>query len=137
GSQYRPYEGTLALESDRDNPYWIINKDKLTSQTKRITGGLSGNFKVTDWWDILARLGYDQYNTNDYTYVAPGSAVSPLYQNGRLSKALLNYTYISSTVMSSFHKTFGDFDTRLMLGTTAENTKSLGQNYWGYDFVTA
>ena len=137
GTQYRPYAGTLALESDRDNPYWIINEDNLTSQTKRITGGLNGNFKITDWWDVVARLGYDQYNTNDYTYIAPGSAVSPLYQNGRLSKTLLNYTYISTTVMSNFHKTFGDFDTHLMLGTTAENTKSLSQNYWGYNFVTA
>ena len=137
GTQYRPYAGTLALESDRDNPYWIINEDNLTSETKRITGGLNASFKVTEWWDVVARLGYDQYNTNDYTYIAPGSAVSPLYQNGRLSKALLNYTYLSSTVMSTFHKTFGDFDTHLMLGTTSENTKSLGQNYWGYNFVTA
>ncbi|MDP4216859.1 MAG: TonB-dependent receptor plug domain-containing protein, partial [Bacteroidota bacterium] len=119
GSQYRPFTGTLPLEQDMDNPYWIINKDKLTSQTKRITGGISGNYKVTDWWDITGRLGYDQYNTNDYTYIAPGSAVIPLYQNGRLSKDMVGYTYITTTLMTNFHKTFGDFDTHLMLGTTS------------------
>ncbi len=137
GTQYRPFAGTLPLEDDMDNPYWIINEDKLTSQTKRFTGGINGNFKIADWWDITARLGYDQYTTNDYTYIAPGSAVSPLYQNGRLSKDPLNYTYITTTVMSNFHKTFGSFDTHLMLGTTSENTSILNQNYWGYDFVTA
>ncbi len=136
GTQHRVYAGTLALESDRDNPYWIINQDNLTSQTKRFTGGINGNFKITNWWDITGRLGYDQYATNDYTFIAPGSALAPLYQNGRLSKGLYDYTFTTTTVMSNFHKTFGDFDTHLMLGTTSENTKTSGQNHWGYGFNT-
>lgn len=137
GTQYRKFTGILPLESDFDNPYWIINKDKLTSQTKRITGGINASYKITNWWDLIARLGYDQYNTNDYTYIAPGSAVSQLYQNGRLSKSLFGYTYVTTTVMSNFHKTFGDFDTHLMLGTTSENTDLVSQNHWGYNFITA
>jgi TonB-linked SusC/RagA family outer membrane protein len=136
GTQYRPYAGTLALEADRDNPYWIINQDKLTSNTRRFTGGINGNFKITNWWDITGRLGYDQYSTNDYTYIAPGSAVAPLYQNGRLSKDLVDYSYITTTVMSNFHKTFGEFDTHLMLGTTSEDFNTKGQNHWGYVFST-
>ena len=74
---------------------------------------------MTTWWDVTGRLGYDQYSTNDYTFIAPGSAVAPLYQNGRLSKDMVDYTYITTTVMSNFDKRFGDFDTHLMLGTTA------------------
>ena len=135
GSQNRIYAGTLALESDRDNPYWIINQDSLTSQTRRFTGGINGNFKITNWWDITGRLGYDQYTTNDYTFIAPGSAVIQLYQNGRLSKNLYDYTYTTTTVMSNFHKTFSDFDTHLMVGTTAEDTKIGSQNHWGYGFT--
>lgn len=138
GTQYRPYAGIITeLQDDIDNPYWIINQDELTSQTKRITGGVSGNYKIAGWWDVIARLGYDQYTTDDYTYIAPGSAVAPLYQNGRLSKPKYDYTFITSTIMSNFHKTFGDFDTHLMLGTTSENTKTSRQNHWGYNFVTA
>ena len=137
GTQHRIFAGTLPLESDIDNPYWIINKDNLTSQTKRFTGGLNGSYKIASWWDVIARLGYDQYSTNDYTYIAPGSALAPLYQNGRLSKDLLDYTYITTTVMSNFHKTFGAFDAHVMVGTTAENTKTVSQNLWGYNFITA
>ncbi len=137
GTQFRPFAGTVPLENDQDNPYWIINEDKLTSQTKRITGDINGNYKLTSWWDITARLGYDQYNTNDYTYIAPGSAVSPLYQNGRLSKDFVGYTFITTTVMTNFHKKFGDFDTHLMLGSTSENTETPVQNLWGYNFITA
>ncbi len=137
GTQYRKFAGTVALEDDINNPYWIINEDDLTSKTNRFTGGVNGNFEVTDWWDVTAKIGYDQYTTNDYTYIAPGSAVSPMYQSGRLSKDLLAYTYITTTVMTNFHKTFGDFDTHLMLGSTSENTTTEGQNHWGYNFVTA
>ena len=137
GSQYRKFTGILPLESDIDNPYWIINEDNLTSKTNRFTGGISGNFKITNWWDITGRVGYDQYATNDYTFIAPGSAVIPLYQTGRLSKDLYDYSYLSTTVMSNFHKTFGDFDTHLMLGTTSESTEWRNQNHWGYNFITA
>lgn len=137
GSQYRPYAGTLDLASDRDNPYWIINKDKLTSQTKRLTGGVSGNYGIASWWDLTARLGYDQYTTNDYTFISPGSALAPLYQNGRLSKDMVNYTFLTTTVMNNFHKTFGDFEAHLMVGGTSENTQTNSQNHWGYNFITA
>jgi TonB-linked SusC/RagA family outer membrane protein len=136
GTQHRIYDGTLALEDDIDNPYWIVNEDNLTSKTNRFTGGINGNFKITNWWDITGRVGYDQYNTNDYTFIAPGSALAPLYQNGRLSKDLVDYTYITTTVMSNFHKSFGDFDTHLMLGTTSENFDTKTQNHWGYAFST-
>ncbi|HWJ27731.1 MAG TPA: SusC/RagA family TonB-linked outer membrane protein, partial [Flavisolibacter sp.] len=135
GTQHRIYAGTIALENDVDNPYWIINQDKLTSKTNRFTGGINGNFKITNWWDITGRLGYDQYATNDYTFIAPGSALSPLYQNGRLSKDLVNYTYITTTAMSNFHKTFKDFDTHLILGTTSEDFNTVNQNHWGYGFT--
>ena len=91
---------------------------------------------MTNWWDITGRVGYDQYNTNDYTYIAPGSALAPLYQNGRLSKDLVNYTYITTTVMTNFHKSFGDFDTHLLLGTTSEDFNTKNQNLWGYAFST-
>lgn len=137
GTQYRKFGGSIPLENDIDNPYWIINKDKLTSKTKRITGGLNASYKITSWWDVIARLGYDQYNTDDYTYVAPGSAVSPVYQNGRLSKNTFGYAYTTTTVMSNWHKTFKGFDTHLMLGTTSENTDITSKNNWGYNFVSA
>lgn len=137
GTQYRPFAGTVNLENDVDNPYWIVNKDNLTSKNKRVTGNINANFKATDWWDITARVGYDQYLTSDYTYIAPGSAVAQLYQNGRLSKSSYNYTFINTTVMSNFHKSFKDFDAHLMVGSSTENTHTVNQVQWGYSFITA
>jgi ferric enterobactin receptor len=137
GTQHRIYATTITdLANDVDNPFWIINQDKLTSKTNRFTGGINGNIKVTNWWDITGRLGYDQYSTNDYTFIAPGSAVIAKYQNGRLSKDMVNYTYITTTVMTNFHKTFKDFETHLMIGSTTDNFNTNVQNHWGWNFST-
>ncbi len=136
GTKYRLFDGIWELASDKENPYWIINKDKMYDKTHRFTGALSANFKITNWWDVTARFGYDNYTTDAYTYIAPGSVVKELYQNGRLSKSDYRYEYWSTNVMTNLHKTFGDFDLGLMLGTTAESTERLNQTHWGYNFVT-
>jgi TonB-linked SusC/RagA family outer membrane protein len=137
GSQHRIYAATITdLANDVDNPFWIINQDKLTSKTNRFTGGINGNFKITDWWDITGRLGYDQYSTNDNTFIAPGSAVIAKYQNGRLSKDQVNYTYVTTTVMTNFHKSIKDFDTHVLLGTTSDDFNTNVQNLWGWNFST-
>lgn len=136
GTKYRLFDGVWELANDMENPYWIINKDKMYDKTHRFTGALSGNYKLTDWWDVTARFGYDNYTTDAYTYIAPGSVVKELYQNGRLSKSDYRYEYWSTNVMTNLHKTFGDFDLGLMLGTTAESTERLNQTHWGYNFTT-
>ncbi len=136
GTKYRLFEGRLDLADDTENPYWIINKDKMTDKTNRFTGSLGGSFTITDWWDISSRVGYDQYTTDTYGYIAPGSVVKEIYQNGRLSKSDYNYTYMTTNIMSNFHKTFNDFDFNLLLGNTSESTEYHNQTHWGYNFIT-
>lgn len=70
GSKYRLFDGILSLADDTENPYWIINKDEISDETKRFTGALNASFEITDWWNIAARVGYDNYTTNGYTYIA-------------------------------------------------------------------
>jgi len=137
GTKYRLFDGIWDLANDLENPYWILNKDKMNDQTKRFTGALNATYKIADWWDISARLGYDQYITDSYSYVAPGSVVLEMYQNGRLSKSDYDYTFLSSNLMTNFHKTFGGFDLNLLLGTATEDTKWQNQTHWGYNFITA
>ena len=137
GSKYRLFEGVWDLASDRENPYWIINKNNLYDKVHRFTGGLNASFRIADWWDIAGRVGYDNYTTDAYTYVAPGSVAREMYQNGRLSKADYRYEYIATNFMTNFHNTFGDWDLGLMLGTSTDNTKNMNQNHWGWDFITA
>jgi TonB-linked SusC/RagA family outer membrane protein len=137
GDKYRLLDGSADLADDKENPYWIINRNKMTDRTKRITGSLAGSFEIADWWNISSRVGYDQYTTDAYTYIAPGSVVKPIYQKGRLAKSDYDYTYVTTNIMSNFHRTLGDFDFNLLLGSTAESMERMNQTHWGYNFITA
>lgn len=136
GSKYRMFEGLQDLQDDEENPYWILNKNKMTDGTSRFTGSLHADLKVTPWWTLTARAGIDKYTTNSYSYEAPGGALLEKYQNGFLSKSREDYQYISTNIMSNMEKTLGDFDFGLLLGTTSEDTKILNNTDWGYNFVS-
>ena len=135
GSKYRMFADRQNLEDDTENPYWIINKNKMNDETERLTGNLNASFKILDWWDISGRLGLDRYQTVATTYRAPGGAVLQKYQNGYLAKSMRNYKYFSTNWMSNMHQTFSDFDLNLLLGTTTEYTKAANQTHWGYNFT--
>jgi len=136
GSKYRMFEGLQDMASDVENPYWIINKNELSDQTKRLTGNINASVNFTDWLNLICRVGYDTYNTGAYTYIAPGGAVLELYQKGRLSKSNNNYEFLTTNVMLNFKKSFADFDLNLLLGNTTESTNRVNQDHWGYKFST-
>lgn len=136
GTKYRMFEGKQPLADDIENPYWILNKDKMSDKTNRFTGSVNASYKVSEWLDINYRLGYDNYVTNDYTFIAPGSAVKETYQNGKLSENDMTYEYITSNLMLNFHKTFGDWDFNVLLGQSVEDTRTKTNRRNGYNFVT-
>ncbi len=137
GSKYRMFEGLQELANDVENPYWIINKNELTDNVNRFTGGINASIDVTDWFNILYRVGYDTYNSGAYTYIGPGGAVLEKYQDGRLSKSSSDYGFVTSNLMMNFNKKIHDFDLNLLLGHTAESTSRTRRTFWGYGFSTA
>lgn len=137
GTKYRMFEGLQELANDVENPYWIINKNELTDKVNRFTGGINAKIDVTEWFNILYRIGFDTYSSNAYTYIAPGGAVLEQYQEGRLSKSGVNYEFLTSNLMLNFSKKIGDIELNLLLGHTAENTDRLLRTNWGYGFSTA
>ena len=80
-TKYRMFEGLQELASDVENPYWILNKNKMTDNTSRFTGAVTAKLDIFDWWDINARDGIDRYTTESVTYRGPGGAVVERYQN--------------------------------------------------------
>ncbi len=137
GTKYRRFEGLMELADEVENPYWIINKNKLTDEVNRFTGGINASIDVTEWFNIIYRVGYDTYKSGAFTYIAPGGSVLEKYQDGRLSKSSSDYEFITSNLMLNFNKSVGDFDLNLLLGHTAENTNRVLRTNWGYGFSTA
>lgn len=112
----------LALDSDIDNPYWLVNRNPQQDKTDRIVGNVYVSAKITDWMDATYRLGIDNYQSEYRSLTAPGSSVKVAWQNGMLSETNRTYRYLNSNLMLNFHKTFKDWDANLTLGTTAEDT---------------
>jgi TonB-linked SusC/RagA family outer membrane protein len=137
GTKYRMFEGLQELASDVENPYWILNKNKLTDKVNRFTGGINASINLTEWFNILYRVGFDTYTSGAYTYIAPGGAVLERYQDGRLSKSGVNYEFLTSNLMLNFNRKVGDFDLNLLMGHTAESTNRILRTNWGYGFSTA
>ena len=135
GTKYRMFPNQ-PIEDDVENPYGIINKNKMTDKNERITGAVNASFKISEWLDLSYRMGVDSYVNDAYTYIAPGAAVRETYQNGRLSKSKVSYNYLNTNVMLNFHKTWGDWDVSALVGSATEMTDRVSQTQWGWNFVT-
>ena len=44
-----------------DNPYWTANRNPFTDDVNRIIGNAFMRFKITEDWDVGAKVGVDQY----------------------------------------------------------------------------
>ncbi|GHT39190.1 SusC/RagA family TonB-linked outer membrane protein [Bacteroidia bacterium] len=136
GTKYRNQAYNTDLVNDIENPYWTINKNRLSDRTERFTGSVNLDFKITDWWNVAYRAGTDSYTTGTDNFVAKGGALKGDYQDGMMSESEQRYTYLSSNLMTGINKTFGDFDLGLLLGTSTEDTKRVTNRRMGYKFTS-
>ena len=85
GTRYRMFGDRLDVTEERDNPYWILNKNKLQDNTERFTGSFSVKADITDWWWISYRMGIDSYTTDDSKVIAAGGVYKLDWQKGMYS----------------------------------------------------
>src|SRR5690606_18466094 len=112
----------LPLDSDVDNPYWIINKNPQADKTNRFIGNVYTNVKVTDWFDITYRLGLDNYTTTFQNIIQEGSSVKEAWQQGMMSQNVRSYNYVNNNLMLNFQKQVSeDWELGLLLGGTTED----------------
>ncbi|UYQ95931.1 SusC/RagA family TonB-linked outer membrane protein [Chitinophaga horti] len=121
GSKHRLLPN-LPLDTDVDNPYWIINRNPQADKTDRFVGNAYASVKITDWFDATYRLGLDNYTTTFNSLIVPGSSVKEAWQNGMISVTDQRFNYVNGNLMLNFHKQVGDFDLSALLGHTTEDT---------------
>ena len=119
---------------ERNNPYWILNKDRLTDNTERFTGNFNIKADLFDWWWISYRMGIDSYTTENANKLAAGGTHKEQWKNGMYSENSLRYQYLSTNLMTNFTKQFGDFNFNLMLGTATEYTKNNRNSRMAWNF---
>lgn len=134
GTRYRMFGDRLEPSEERDNPYWILNKNKLWDATERFTGTLNAKADLTKWWWISFRVGVDSYTTDNHTRIARNGAIKEVWKNGMMSDNTLRFRYLSTNIMTNFNQKFGDFDLNLMLGTSTDDTKTNTHYEMGWNF---
>lgn len=134
GTRYRMFGDRLDVTEERDNPYWILNKNKLQDNTERFTGSFSVKADITDWWWISYRMGIDSYTTDDSKVIAAGGVYKLDWQKGMYSENSYRYKYLSTNLMTNFNKSFGDFNFNLMLGTSTDDTRTWSNYRMAWNF---
>ncbi|WP_276879299.1 SusC/RagA family TonB-linked outer membrane protein [Bacteroides heparinolyticus] len=134
GTRYRMFGDRLDVVDERDNPYWILNKNKLKDNTERFTGNFSVKADITDWWWISYRMGIDSYTTDDSKVLAAGGVYKLAWQKGMYSENSYRYKYLSTSLMTNFNKQFGDFNLNLMLGTSIDDTRTWSNYRMAWNF---
>lgn len=128
GSRYRLFGDKLDPWDERDNPYWIINKNKIWDDTDRFTGNVSVKADITDWWYVSYKLGIDTYTMVNSKRLAAGGVLKQVWQNGMMSDNSYRFKYLSHNIMSNMSHKFGDFDLNLLVGATIDD-RSTDSNY--------
>lgn len=134
GTRYRMFGDRLDVTEERDNPYWILNKNKLTDETERFTGNFNIKADITPWWWIAYRMGIDSYTSENATTIAAGGVYKEAWQNGMMSENSYRYRYLSTNLMTNFSKQFGDFNFNLMLGTSTDDTRTVSNYRMAWNF---
>lgn len=134
GTRYRMFGDRLDVVDERDNPYWILNNNKMKDNTERFTGNFSVKADITDWWWISYRMGIDSYTTENTNRIGAGGVYKEAWQKGMLSENSLRFQYLSTNLMTNFNKQFGDFNLNLMLGTSTDDTKTTSNYRMAYNF---
>ncbi|MBT1703126.1 SusC/RagA family TonB-linked outer membrane protein [Chryseosolibacter indicus] len=108
--------GTGPLYSD--NPYFTRYESYSNDSRDHIFGYATINYKVTNWFDILGRVGYDGTNDMQEERTAVTSEGTPSYSR-------FNRTYSESNydLLLNFNKKFADISLRGVLGSNMRRNR--------------
>lgn len=109
--------GTGPLYSD--NPYWSRYENFSNDSRDHLFGYVTVNYKITDWLDVLGRIGYDGTTDNQEERVAVTSAGVSSYSRFDRTYAESNY----DLMLNFNHEISTDFTFRGLLGTNLRRNR--------------
>jgi len=106
-----------------DNPYFVRYQNYENDSRNRIFGNVNLNYKITDWLNILGRIGLDTYNEQQEERQAVGSIGISSYRRVNRSYTELNYDLLANVDKDLSP----DFNFKALLGLNIRNqhTKSI------------
>jgi len=102
---------------DYDNPLWSAKNNQSGDLTNRWIATMSINIRPFPWLTLAGRFGYETYKTDGYLFTHPESYYLSAGTGGTLDNYYRTYKGYNHTITATANKKFGDFTTRLMVGT--------------------
>jgi TonB-linked SusC/RagA family outer membrane protein len=106
---------------DYDNPLWSAKNNKTGDKTSRLVTTLGIDINPFEWLTLSGRFGYDTYKQDGYLFTHPESYLLSASTGGSLDNYYRTYSGYNHTITATAKKKFGDFSTRLMVGTMWED----------------
>jgi TonB-linked SusC/RagA family outer membrane protein len=103
--------------ADFDNPLWSAKYNKSGDKLERWVSTLGIDINPFPWLSVAGRFGYDTYKDNGYVFIHPESFQLTAATGGSLDNYYRKYTGYNHTITATAKKKFGDFSTRLLVGT--------------------
>ncbi len=108
--------GTQRLyRTGRNNPYFLVDNNNLSSTTNRFLPNLSVSYELTPWLTLTNRLGADVY-TDQRLYREVNGTLGT-FPTGRVYEDDIKYRQINNDLLLQMSKRFDDFDLDVIVGT--------------------
>jgi TonB-linked SusC/RagA family outer membrane protein len=121
---YTPVAGTR-------NPIFMADNNRNTSDQHTLNSKLEFNYEFTDWFDATFRTGlYFQSEPGRVTNRKLVSNIATRNINGSVNDTHRGFTRFNNDLILNFHKNFGDFSTKFLVGQNVrmDDTKSININ---------
>nr|WP_197718655.1 SusC/RagA family TonB-linked outer membrane protein [Pedobacter schmidteae] len=109
---------------DQQNPYWVLNRNQVTTNNKNIYSSASLNYKLTDWLNVQARGNYNYYKMDAQRNVYATTQSTLSGPNGKLYfNDLESKTYYTDLIFLGKNKINTDFSVDYTLGASVSDIK--------------
>jgi len=99
------------------NPIFMADNNRNTSDQHTLNSKLEFNYEFADWFDATYRTGlYFQSEPGRITNRKLTSSVATRNINGSVNDTHSGFTRFNNDLILNFHKDFGDFTTKLLVG---------------------
>ncbi|MGN7783284.1 SusC/RagA family TonB-linked outer membrane protein [Niabella sp. 22666] len=140
GSRKLYRQGNTSLTAEFDNPFWDVNKNRSQDIVDRTSMTANYSFNVTKWLTLLNNFGVDYYSQTGFMGVHPLSRAG-FSLNGTYSLYEQGLRAISNNTTLNFTKSFGKFNSNLLVGMAFDNRNrkqesQKGERFYERDFFS-
>lgn len=110
-------------DTELDNPYFTINKNKTSDLIDRAYGNIGTTYTPVKWLNFTLRGGYDFSTAEGNYFIHPESTITPTADRGIIENYVNNSRVLNGTGLMTMTKDFGKLNATLRLGSSLDEQR--------------